>query len=70
MFIVAIDGGDYAVFEITDSIDIAVGERIRGKLDAMGDEKLLNLDQREVFSVYGQSGPSSLEACKRAIAAH
>ena len=68
MFIVAIDGGDFAVFEITDSIDVAIGDRIRGNLNALGSEELLHLDQSEVFSSHGQSGPSSLEACKRTIA--
>ena len=67
MFIVEIDHGDYAVFELLDSIDIAVGDRLRGELDALGGEELLHLEQGCSFSVYGQSGPSGLGVCKRLL---
>ena len=69
MFIVKIKGGDFSVFEIQDPIDVCIGDVICGQLDAMGCEKLLHLGQGEVFSAYGQSGPSSLPACRDVIAA-
>jgi hypothetical protein len=67
MFIVAIDGGDFAVFELAGGIDIAVGDRIRGELEALGGETLRHLGQRQQFDVYGQSGSSSLVACQRLL---
>ncbi len=69
MFIVEIEGGhgDYATFELLDSIDIAIGDSVRGDLDALGGEDLLHVNQARTFSVYGQSGPSSLSACKRLL---
>ncbi len=67
LFIVAIDSGDHAVFELLDGIDLEVGDRLQGNLDALGGEEFLHLRQRCRFSVYGQSGPSSLSACKRLL---
>jgi hypothetical protein len=67
MFIIAIDDGDFVVFELLDSIEIAVGDRIRGDLEALGSETLRHLGHREQFEAYGQSGPSSLIACQRLI---
>lgn len=67
MFIVAINGGDYAVFELLDSIDLAIGDQLQGNLNALGSEELLHLGQRCNFSVFGQSGPSSLTACQRLL---
>jgi len=67
MFIVAIDDGDFVVFELCDGIDIAAGDRIRGDLEALGGETLQHLGQRRQFEAYGQSGPSSLAACQRLL---
>lgn len=67
MIIVAIEGGDYAVFELLSGVDIAVGDRVRGDLEALGGEELVHLDSGDRFSVYGQSGPSSLTACQRLL---
>lgn len=67
MFIVAIDGSDYAVFELLDGVDLEVGDRLQGNLDALGGEELFHLGQRRNFNVYGQSGPSSLSACQRLL---
>lgn len=67
MFIVAIDGGDYAVFELLEGVDLEVGHRLQGNLDALGGEELFHLDQQCNFNVYGQSGPSSLSACQRLL---
>lgn len=67
MFIVEIEGGDYAVFELLDSISLGVGDRIQGELDSLGGETLLHLGQRQHFDVYGQSGPSGLSACQRLL---
>lgn len=68
MFIVQIDGGDFAAFELRDSIVLHIGECITGKLNAVQSEELLHLGQGKVFSVYGETGPSSLKACQRLIA--
>lgn len=67
MFIVEIHDGDYAVFELLDGIDLHVGDQVRGDLEALGSEELMHLEQKQRFSAYGQSGPSSLAACKRLL---
>ena len=67
MFVVQIDEGDFVVFELLAGIDIAVGDRIAGDLEALGREELQHVGQRRGFAAYGQSGPSSLAACKRLI---
>ena len=67
MFIVAIESGDYAVFELLSGVDIAVGDKVHGDLDALGGEELSHLGSGERFSVYGQSGSSSLAACQRLL---
>lgn len=67
MFIVAIDDGDYAVFELLSGIDIATGDKVGGNLEALGSEELVHLGSGKRFSAYGQSGPSSLKACHRLL---
>lgn len=68
MFIVQISGGDFAAFSLQDSLELAVGDVISGNLDALGGEELLHLGQGEVFNAVGESGPSSLQVCRRLIA--
>lgn len=67
MFVVQIDEGDFVVFESMADIDIAVGDRIAGDLEALGGEELRHLGQTRRFDAYGQSGPSSLAARKRLV---
>lgn len=67
MFIISIENGDYAVFELLCSVDISKGDRLEGNLDALGSEVLQHLDQKCAIEVYGQSGPSSLNACQRLL---
>ena len=67
MFVVQIDEGDFVVFESMADIDIAVGDRIAGDLEALGREELRHLGQTRRFDAYGQSGPSNLAACKRLV---
>ncbi|ACB65899.1 hypothetical protein [Burkholderia ambifaria] len=67
MFIVAIDNGDHVVFELLAGIDVAIGDRVRGDLEALGRETLRHLGQGRDFDAYGQSGPSSLSACNRLL---
>lgn len=67
MFIVQIDQGDFVVFELLAGIDIAVGDRVSGDLEALGRDELHHVDQRRRFAVCGQSGPSSLVACRRLL---
>ena len=64
MFIVEIVGGEYAVFELLDSIEIEIGDTVRGDLRALGGEQLVHIESGERFEAYGQSGPSSLSACR------
>ncbi|MCK4118351.1 hypothetical protein ACI2UK_13960 [Ralstonia nicotianae] len=66
-FIIAIDQGDYVVFELLSGIDISIGDRIRGDLNALGSEDLYHVGHEEEFEAYGQSGPSSLSACRRLL---
>lgn len=68
MFIIAIDSGDHVVFENLSSTEVSVGDRIRGDLEALGGEELAHLGESESFSAFGQTGPSSLQACLRVAA--
>ncbi|MGF7192007.1 hypothetical protein JOE11_005080 [Robbsia andropogonis] len=67
MFIVEIGNGsgDYAVFELLSATEVEVGDKLRGDLDSLGGENLRNLRTGQSISVYGQSGPSTLLACRR-----
>ncbi len=67
MFIVEIENGEFAVFELLDSIEITVGDELQGDLCALGSGTLLHATQRKTFSVYGQSGTSSRTACDRLL---
>lgn len=67
MFIVKIENGDYSVFELLSGVNIAVGDKVRGDLHALGSEELYRLGSGERFIAYGQSGPSSLAACQRLL---
>lgn len=64
MVIIQIADGEYAVFELLDGIDIEVGDSVRGDLGALGGEQLVHLESAQAFEAYGQSGPSSLSACR------
>lgn len=66
-FIVEIDGGDFAVFELIDSVSISIGDEVQGNLEALGSEQLVHLTTRKAFSAFGQSGPSSRAACDRLL---
>jgi len=67
LIIVQIDHGDFAVFELLDAIEVAVGDQVRGDLEALACEELQHLGQRCGFNVYGQTGPGSLNAGKRLL---
>ena len=69
MFIVQIEEGDFAVFELLSGVDLAVGDTLRGDLEALGHEELVHVGQRRRFTAYGQSGPSSMAACRRLVGA-
>lgn len=69
MFIAALERGDYVVFELLSGIDIAKGDKISGNLEDLGRTELKHLGQHCKFSAYGQSGPSSLTACRRLLQA-
>lgn len=64
MVIVEIESRDFAVFEILDGIELEVGDEVGGNLEALGGEQLRHLESGRGFSAYGQTGPSSLGACR------
>lgn len=43
---------DYIAFELTDSIELCVGDAIAGVLDGHGSETFTRLESGEQFSVY------------------
>ena len=67
MFIVRIDEGDCVVFELLDGIDLQVGQLVRGNLTGLGGETLTVVDDGTDFEAFGQSGPSSLNACLKLL---
>ena len=62
--VVQIDQGDFVLFELLDSLDIAKGDRLAGHLEGLGSETLTHLGHTRKFEAYGQTGPSTLTACK------
>jgi hypothetical protein len=62
MFIIKGDDGEYSAWSLDDSFDLEIGGRIKGHLDALGGETLLNLSSGESFQAVGESAPSSLVA--------
>lgn len=60
MFAVQDGGGQLAVFELLDSIDLEIGDQVAGDLEALGSEDFFHVRTDETFSVYGQSGPCSV----------
>lgn len=68
MFIVKVDDRAFSVFELLAWIDIEVGDRVSGKLYAVGGQELFHLGQGRGFNVYGQSGECALKAARGLIA--
>jgi hypothetical protein len=66
-FIAHVDAGDYVVFELLGFIPVSVGDRISGLLNTLGKRPLQHLCLRRSFEAYGQSGPTSLQACQSLI---
>jgi hypothetical protein len=67
LFIVAIEGGDFVVFEPLGGFDLSLGDKVSGDLEALGSVRLMHHPSQMSISVYGQSGPSSYLACRRLI---
>ena len=63
--IVAVEGGDFAVFEVMDRTELKPGCQVRGNLHATGFVTLLDLASGKRFSAYGHTGPSTLEDCNK-----
>ena len=57
--------GEFVLFELLDSISISRGDKLAGNLGGLGRETLTHLEQNRRFEAYGQTGPSSLAACKK-----
>ena len=62
MFIIRSADGEHSAWSLCSSFDLAIGDRIRGDLDALGSETLLHLARGQQFDAVGESGPSSLVA--------
>ncbi|MCX4151741.1 MULTISPECIES: hypothetical protein [Paraburkholderia] len=73
MFLIHIDQGDYVVFELIQRVrpglgeDVAIGNRVSGPLHALGKTEITNVSGECRLRVYGQTGPSSLTACRRVM---
>lgn len=67
MFLVVWDTGDHAVFELLDSVELQVGDEIRGPVHELGSVVLQHVGQGCAFDAYGQTGPSSLQACLKVL---
>lgn len=73
MFLVHVDEGAYVVFELIQRLrlgqrdGVAIGDRICGPLHALGRTQIANLTRACQLRVYGQTGPSSLTACRRVM---
>lgn len=65
MFIVAIEGGAHALFTLYDHIHLQVGDVVTGRLDEQGSEWLFKVETRRLFDAFGESGPVSLDECRR-----
>lgn len=61
MFIVRFESGAYCVLELFDSIDIEVGDQIRGGVNALGPHMAFHVGQGQAFEVIGQTGECSLQ---------
>lgn len=68
MFIVRLYGGDHAVFELQDSINISLGDWVSGNLRALDGGILFHLGFAQAFGVRAQTGETSLQLCCQLIA--
>lgn len=70
MFLVAIHGGEHAVFTLYDHVILQVGDVVAGALEELGSERLTHCGhQRQLFEAFGESGPCSLAACRQLMQA-
>lgn len=73
MLLVRVDEGAYVVFELIQRLrlgqreGVAIGDRVCGPLHALGKTQIANLTRDCQLRVYGQTGPSSVTACRRAM---
>ncbi len=65
MFVIKHDDHAYCVLELYDSIDIAVGDRIRCEINALGSHEAFHCGEGQTFTVIGQSGECGLHAALR-----
>ena len=70
MFIVALQGGEFVVFELLDSVDLRVGQVVSGRLYALGSEKLLNVDDGQAFDRPGRATLLLTARDDRLVATH
>lgn len=64
-FIVAIEGGAHALFTLYDHIELCEGDQLSGPLDQVGSEWLMRERGRRVFDAFGETGPATLDECRR-----
>lgn len=67
MFIVALGDGQHAVFTLYSHAALAPGATVSGALQTQGSEWLLDDASRQHFEAFGESGPTSLEECRRLL---
>lgn len=71
MALVHVDEGAYVVLELIQRLrfgeGLAPGDRVSGPLHALGKIQIANLTRDCQLRVYGQTGPSSLTACRRVM---
>lgn len=65
MFVIKHDGHAHSVLELYDSIDIAVGDRIRCEINALGEHEAFHVGEGQTFTVIGQTGETSLNGALR-----
>lgn len=65
MFVIRFEDRAYSVLELYDSIDIAVGDQILSKINAIGPHVAFHVGQGQSFNVIGQTGECGLNNALR-----
>ncbi|RZL39867.1 MAG: hypothetical protein EOP35_02615 [Rubrivivax sp.] len=66
MIIVSLEDGSHAVFTLRSHAVIKVGIGVQGPVSARGLQSLIP-DTRQLFDAFGETGPTTLEACQRML---
>ncbi len=63
--VLAVEGGNFSVFEVLDRTELKPGSQVRGNLHATGFVSLVDVASGKRFNAYGHTGASTLEDCAR-----